>query len=82
MAEPWVANAEAGEQPEVAWPGRRCRVPNSARAWVWAATGDGAHRRGAANAATPWVSDGKRWTVALRPLLPDETDCGDLVGNR
>ncbi|MEV6815691.1 hypothetical protein AB0M52_26735, partial [Micromonospora sp. NPDC051296] len=35
-----------------------------------------------ASAATPWTSGGKRWTVTLRPLLPDETDCGDLANNR
>ncbi len=32
-------------------------------------------------ATTPWTSDGKNWTVQLRPLLPDETSCGDLVAN-
>ncbi|HET9140343.1 hypothetical protein, partial [Actinophytocola sp.] len=32
-----------------------------------------------ASAATPWRSGGKTWTVALRPLLPDETGCADLT---
>jgi hypothetical protein len=32
-----------------------------------------------ASAATPWRSGGRTWTVALRPLLPDETDCADLT---
>ena len=33
----------------------------------------------AANAATPWVTpDGTRWSVLLRPLLPDESGCADL----
>ena len=28
---------------------------------------------------TPWVtSDGARWTVTFRPLLPDESSCADL----
>ncbi len=27
---------------------------------------------------TPWVSGGNGWSVRLRPLLPDETGCGDL----
>jgi hypothetical protein len=31
-----------------------------------------------ANAATPWTSGGKKWSVTLRPLLPDETGCADL----
>ena len=32
-----------------------------------------------ATAITPWTSGGKRWTVGLRPLLPDESDCRDLI---
>ncbi|WP_019872444.1 hypothetical protein [Salinispora oceanensis] len=31
--------------------------------------------------AMPWTSDGESWTVQLRPLLPNETSCGDLVAN-
>jgi len=30
---------------------------------------------GMANQLTPWVSEGRRYTVAFRPLLPDETAC-------
>ena len=33
----------------------------------------------AANAATPWVPGGTRWSVAFRPLLPDESGCADLL---
>jgi hypothetical protein len=32
-----------------------------------------------ANAATPWDSGGTRWSVAFRPLLPDESGCADLL---
>lgn len=33
-----------------------------------------------ASTATPWLSeDGRRWSVALRPLLPHEKDCADLA---
>jgi hypothetical protein len=28
-----------------------------------------------ANQATPWTSDGRRYALAFRPLLPDETGC-------
>lgn len=35
-----------------------------------------------ANAATPWTSGGKQWSVTFRPLLPDETDCADLKAAR
>lgn len=31
-----------------------------------------------ANAETPWTYDGKRWSVAFRPLLPDESGCDSL----
>jgi hypothetical protein len=28
-----------------------------------------------ANQLTPWTSDGRRWALVLRPLLPDESGC-------
>jgi hypothetical protein len=31
-----------------------------------------------ANALTPWMFGDTRWTLTLRPLLPDETGCLDL----
>ncbi|GAA0269021.1 hypothetical protein GCM10009539_65180 [Cryptosporangium japonicum] len=31
-----------------------------------------------ANVQTPWTYDGKQWSVAFRPLLPDETGCESL----
>jgi len=34
-----------------------------------------------ANGLTPWTSaDGTPWSVAFRPLLPDESGCADLAG--
>lgn len=34
-----------------------------------------------ANSLTPWATpDGALWSVAFRPLLPDESGCADLVG--
>ncbi|MGC5051437.1 hypothetical protein ACLQ2S_08305 [Micromonospora sp. DT48] len=89
VAEPWAANADAGEQPEVTWPGPALPGADLAEGTglgCVTATGDEAQQvltaAASANTATPWVSDGKRWTVTLRPLLPDETDCGDLTTNR
>jgi hypothetical protein len=32
-----------------------------------------------ASAATPWTWDGQRWSVAVRPLHPDESGCEDLI---
>jgi hypothetical protein len=46
------------------------------------ATGDQARAvlaaAGTADATTPWVTPDGRWSVLLRPLLPDETSCADL----
>lgn len=40
---------------------------------------DAAHQAAAtATAATTWRSDSRVWTVAFRPLLPDEPDCTAL----
>ncbi|TCB98459.1 hypothetical protein E0H26_08760 [Micromonospora zingiberis] len=89
VAEAYVANDETLKQAEVAWPGPAlpgaelnkdlglsCVTFTGEQAQqVLAAAGD-------ANAATPWASEGKRWTVTLRPLLPDESDCGDLASRR
>jgi hypothetical protein len=36
---------------------------------------------GGANVLTPWSTpDGALWSVAFRPLLPDESGCADLTG--
>jgi hypothetical protein len=32
-----------------------------------------------ANVRTPWISDGRRWLVGFRPLLPDEASCENLT---
>jgi len=32
-----------------------------------------------ADAYAAWTSGGQRWLVAVRPLLPDETSCTDLI---
>ena len=46
-------------------------------------TGAGADRIRAAardaNVATPWTWNHRRWQVILRPLLPDESTCADLL---
>ncbi|MFY1636842.1 hypothetical protein ACN27F_26785 [Solwaraspora sp. WMMB335] len=87
VAEPWVGNDEVDEsQPEVAWPGPQLpgeSLSETIELGCVAVTGAELDelREVAVDAttATPWISDGKRWTVVLRPLLPDETGCADLV---
>jgi hypothetical protein len=87
LATPWSDPQDGLTQPDVAWPGPdlpgeplgglpdlTCVTATSdqAQALVTAA--------GSANAATPWVTaEGTRWTVTLRPLLPDESSCADLA---
>lgn len=80
----WTADPN-GPQPEKAWPGPALPgspLPDSGFGCV-SATGDQAKGVLAAaekaNAATPWTSDGKKWFVQIRPLLPDEVDCGSLA---
>ncbi|WFE30016.1 hypothetical protein O7623_12850 [Solwaraspora sp. WMMD791] len=91
VAEPWVAVDESvdASQPEVAWPGPQ--LPGTALSpnlELGCVTVTGAELEKLrtlaedATTATPWTSDGKRWTVTLRPLLPDESDCADIAASR
>lgn len=79
---------QGGDQPEMAWrgptlPGEKLGGGNGPGCVT--VTGDALRTLLAdaadATAATPWISDGKRWMVRLRPLLPDESACGDLVAD-
>ncbi|MDG4820354.1 hypothetical protein O7635_00625 [Asanoa sp. WMMD1127] len=71
----------------VAWPGPALpgdRLNPNVEVFCVTATGDQAAAvltaAAKANAATPWESGGKQWSVLLRPLLPDETaGCADLA---
>jgi hypothetical protein len=80
----WTADPNL-PQPQAPWPGPALPgspLPNAGLGCV-SASGDEA--RGVlaaavkANAATPWTSGGKKWFVQIRPLLPDEVDCGSLA---
>jgi hypothetical protein len=85
IATPWVAPEHPLTPPEQPWPGPElpgeplggplqvgCVVAAGEQAAaVLAAAAE-------ANAATPWVTGGTRWSVLLRPLLPDESGCADL----
>ena len=71
----------------VAWPGPA--LPGSmlnGRTGCVTATGADAEKVLAAakqaTQITPWTSGGRRWTVVLRPLLPDESGCANLKGAR
>ncbi|MEV7230154.1 MULTISPECIES: hypothetical protein [Polymorphospora] len=87
IAEPWVAGDPAlPAPPEVAWPGPALPgkpVGPGLEVGCVSADGEAATKvlsaAGTATSATPWTSEGKSFTVHLRPLLPDETDCADLL---
>jgi hypothetical protein len=89
IATPWVAPGADGGLPApepVAWPGPALpgEAMGSADLGVGCVVAEGDQARAVltaaakANAATPWTSGGKKWSVTLRPLLPDETGCADL----
>jgi hypothetical protein len=87
LTTPWSDPQDGLTQPDIAWPGPA--LPGEPMGGLpdldcVTATGDQAQALLAAaksaNAATAWVnSDGSRWTVTFRPLLPDESSCTDLA---
>ncbi|MFC0532516.1 hypothetical protein [Phytohabitans kaempferiae] len=88
IATPYTApDAAIGkDQPAVAWPGPALPGTSAGKGLETGCvtvTGDDVAKvlaaAGKANAATPWTSGDRKWTVVLRPLLPDETDCADLL---
>ena len=86
IAEPWTdPGPEYGPLTDVPWPGPELPgqpLPSASEVSCLDVTGDEADaalQAGAsASAATPWTSGGQRWTIALRPLLPDERGCNEL----
>ncbi|MFI9639849.1 hypothetical protein ACIG87_07235 [Micromonospora sp. NPDC051925] len=89
VARPWVATPETAKQARVAWPGPALPGTSLGEGLdlgcvtvTGAAVQQVLDAAGKANTATPWTSGGKRWSVTLRPLLPDETDCASLSTTR
>jgi hypothetical protein len=87
VAEDWRNPGSPGlpAQPELVWPGPNLpgpALPSNSSLGCVTADGDEAGRvlaaAAGANAITPWTTGGKRWTVAIRPLLPDESSCDNL----
>jgi hypothetical protein len=87
LATPWIDPQDGLTQPDIAWPGPALPgdpVGPLPDLHCVSVSGEQAQTllsaAAAANAATPWVTpDGSRWTVTLRPLLPDESSCADLM---
>jgi hypothetical protein len=88
LVEPYTPADDGLTQPDATWPGPALPgdpfEPRLGLSCV-VATGDAASTvldaARPANVLTPWLSaDGARWSVALRPLLPDESGCTDLRG--
>jgi len=84
LASRWVrpSDGPAERLRPVDWPGPA--LPGTPLGTVGCVTVSGADAAKVLAAAadattvTPWRSGGKIWTVRFRPLLPDETGCGDL----
>ncbi|MDI1465323.1 hypothetical protein QEZ54_30585 [Catellatospora sp. KI3] len=86
LASTYQANADAGAQAEIAWPGPALPgkpFTEGMDLGCVAASGDQAAAvltaAAKANQLTPWTSGGKTYSVAIRPLLPDEADCAALA---
>lgn len=82
---PYVDPEDGLTQPEATWPGPALPgEPLGSRPDLRCVTVTGddlavvLEAAEAANTMTPWVSDGERWFVTFRPLLPDESTCADL----
>jgi hypothetical protein len=86
IATPWIDPEDDLTHPELPWPGPPlpgepvggpldvgCVVATGVQVSAVLAVA------ATANAATPWASGGTRWSVAFRPLLPDESGCADLL---
>jgi hypothetical protein len=90
LARPYVSAGDLPKPPAaVAWPGPALPgdyLNEDTKLGCVCATGAEATKltdaAAKANAATPWSSGGKQWSVTFRPMLPDETDCADLKAAR
>lgn len=88
LVRPWTDPQDHLDHPSAPWPGPALPgTPVRTRPGTTCVTATGAQAQAVLDAAaqanelTPWVtSDGARWTVGFRPLLPDETGCADLGG--
>ncbi len=84
VVRPYTGGDPELPQPDVAWPGPELPgSPLGARLTCVSATGQQAAdvlaAAASANALTPWVAtDGSRWSIAFRPVLPHESGCADL----
>jgi hypothetical protein len=87
IVSPWVDPGDGLVQPELPWPGPALPgEPSGGLPDVTCVTATGDLARAlvdaarSANVTTPWTTaDGARWSVAFRPLLPDESGCADLT---
>jgi hypothetical protein len=83
IVSPWEPPpANSGPHPAIAWPGPALpgrplanRPTISCVVVTGAAVADVMAAGRTATSNTPWTSGGGRWTVRLRPVLPDEKPC-------
>jgi hypothetical protein len=87
IAQPWQDPADPAlpNPPPIAWPGPALPGQSLSEGLgcvlTTGATADAVIAAASrANTRTPWSYGAQRWTLTLRPLLPDETSCEDLRG--
>lgn len=84
VAQPWTASDTDRTSPTRAWPGAALpgRALGSTSLRCSTTTGAAATRvltvAADAHSDTPWSYRGTRWSLTLRPLLPDESSCAAL----
>jgi hypothetical protein len=87
LVRPWTQPDDDLDHAERPWPGPDLPgEPLGTGSEQTCVTATGAEARAllesaaSATTTTPWVDvDGRRWAVVLRPLLPHETGCADLL---
>jgi hypothetical protein len=85
IARTWTSTGTGIDSPVRAWPGTALPgqpFGNTTGLTCATSTGAAATRvltaATSASTATPWSFHGQRWSILLRPLLPDEAGCADL----
>jgi hypothetical protein len=89
LATAWTDPGQPGPTPrEIVWPGPAlpgAPIGGPGSIGCVAVSGQQLNQvlaaAGSATAVTPWASGGHRWSLTLRPLLPDETSCAALTGS-
>jgi hypothetical protein len=84
LSRPWTPIGSREDSPVRAWPGAALPgrplggTPLSCVTTTGTAAAQVLAAAQTAHANSPWIFQGKRWSIVFRPLLPDEHGCSDL----